>query len=112
MDKADDVGKCLAMFQMSDRAKKIYEKGFKKKSGVIEIYRNLQIEEILPLIVDSEVKLPLFDIPWNLVANKLITRSYDDCRNTWITHIYPLITNTKRNYSREDEIGFLQGIIS
>lgn len=72
-----------AIEAMSEKQKRTYERGFKKSSEKIMIYKDVSLEIIVPLIIDNPEDLPKRDFAWNLISGTLKTRSYDDCWNMW-----------------------------
>ena len=100
---------------MSEKKKQQYLKGFKKSKSKLKIFTTLEsfpLEQISSLVVSDPLLVPSQHIPWNLVAGKLLTRSYDDCRNIWNQTLYPILSDPFTSASKEDQIALIEGIIS
>ena len=60
------------------------------REKVVVTRENADVEEILGLVVNpaAKKKIQERELPWVTIAEKMATRSYDDCRNVWAGQLY------------------------
>ena len=61
---------------LSDKDKKAVEKGFKKKTATVHLYREFEIGDIVDLFIDNSVEIIKDNIAWNEISTSLMSKIY------------------------------------
>lgn len=51
--------------KLSEKDQKVVDKGFKKKTSTLHLYREFEISDIVDLFIDYNVAIPKDNISWN-----------------------------------------------